>query len=90
MIGIDRKQHEVLQERIKRLEELSAHSRDSELRCKQRELEKQMRLLCEQFSQYTTQMQALAVIVESYTKLYSDTSISAYQLLRKARAKKRA
>lgn len=54
MIGIDRKRHEALQERIKRLEELSVRSGNSEIQNRRQELEARMRLLCEQFVQYHT------------------------------------
>ncbi len=89
MIGIDKKRHEVLQERIKRLEELPPCSRDGELRIKQQELEKQMQMLSGQFILYNTRMEQLTVIVESYTKLYNDTGSDVYRTLRKAMAARR-
>lgn len=90
MIGIDRKRHEALQERIEHLEQLSVYSKDSELRTKQKELEKQISILSEQLTHYDALIQQLATVVESYSKLYNETSSDAYRILRKARAKKRA
>ena len=90
MIGIDRKRHETLQERLEHLEQLSVYSKDSELRTKQRVLEKQISILSEQFTHYNTLIQQLATVIESYSKLYNETSTNAYRILRRARAKKRA
>lgn len=87
MTGIDRKRHNVLLERFRQMEELLARNLDDKLHDKHWELEKSIHLLSEKITRYNALMKELAAIVESYSKLYNDTSMSANQILRKAKAK---